>query len=152
MKRLLVIISVFTACIACASAKEVTFYVGQSHDGWAFNITGKGRSVVGESLIFTRIDNLQVTNNPKHGRSKSIEFVSVGYGYRKPDGTWGVEVAGPRLEVGRALGPGDFMTFNRLDGVLSLKDKKPEDYWIVLTIGMGKKSTVYAHSREDIFQ
>src|SRR5690606_21424975 len=123
-----------------------------SHDEWAFNITGKGRSIFGESLIFTRIDSLQVTNNPKHGKSKNIEFVSVGYGYRKSDGTWGVEVVGPRLEVGRVIGPGEFMTFNRLDGVLSLKDKKPRDYWVVITIGAGSRSTVYAHSREDLFQ
>lgn len=152
MRKVLAILALLLSCANYSAAQEVALYVGQSHDEWAFNITGKGRSVIGDSLIFTRIDHLQITNNPKHEKHKNLDYVSVGYGYRKPDGKWTVEVVGPRHEVGRVLGPGDFMTFNRLDAILSLKDKKAEDYWIVITVGTGQRSKVYAHSREDIFQ
>lgn len=152
MRKVLVIVVLLLSCANYSAAQEIEFYVGQSHDEWAFNITGKGRSVIGDSLIFTRIDYLQITNNPKHGKRKNIDYVSVGYGYRKPNGKWAIEVVGPRHEVGNVLGPGDFMTINRLDAVLSLKDKKAKDYWVVITVGTGTRSTVHAHSREDIFQ
>lgn len=133
-------------------AHELEFYVGQSNNDWAFNITGKGRSLIGEKLIYTRIENLKITNNPKHSKTKHIEYVSVGYGYRRENGQWDIEQVATRHNVNESIGAGEWMTLHNLDAVLSIKERPAREYWIVIVVGDEKKSTVYAHSRNDIFQ
>jgi hypothetical protein len=134
-------------------AKEVTFYLGQGHDDWAFEVIGKGRALVGKSLVYVKLDNLNVINNPKHNKSKYVEKISIGFGYLQPDGQWNVKnVHGGEWEVKDNIGPGDRLIFGGRDATLSLSNENAENYWIVVTVQTSNRATVYAHSRKDIFK
>jgi len=139
--------------ISSTKAEEVTFYVGQTNPDWAFVITAKGRAVIGDSLVYTTYDDLRITNNPKHNIPKQIRTISLGFGYLTEDGRWDVKhVQGGQLATDITLQPGETTTLENVDSVLKLEGEPAENYWIVVTVEMGNRSTVYAHSRRDIFE
>ena len=152
MKKLFISVGLFFALSTFVSAAEQVFYVGQSHEDWAFNVTGKGRALTGKSLITVRLDEIRIVNNPAHAKTKWIDYVEVGYGYRQPNGDWAVKSVGARKKVEDNFSPGEWMILYDVDATLSIKEKKPSKYWIVIVVGTSKKGTVYAHSRNDLFQ
>ncbi|WP_286976915.1 hypothetical protein [Pseudomonas sp.] len=152
MKTLLAIFLVLMSVMKAANAEEVIFYLGQSSNEWTFKITGKGRSLIGDTLIYTKIDTLKIVNNPKHNKYKKIDFVEIGYGYLNSNGRWDIQHVGARKPFNENIGPGEWMTINNLGAELQISETPPKDYWIVLIVGTNEKSTVYAHSRKDIFQ
>jgi len=151
MKRLLVILFALVAT-ASVRAEEVAFYIGQASEEWAFNVTGKGRALVGESLVYAQLDNIKIVNNPKHAKRKSIKDVEVAFGYYQPDGKWNVKHVGGRRPVNEITDAGDSVTLDGLNATLSLTNAEtPRDYWVVVIIWLSDTQTVYAHSRKDIF-
>ena len=151
MKRLLVILLALAAA-ANVRAEEVAFYVGQTSEEWAFNVTGKGRALVGESLVHARLDNIHILNNPKHGKRKTVKDVEVAFGYYQPDGKWNIKHVAGRRPVNEITDAGDSVTLEGLNATLSLKkNENPKDYWVVVIIWISDTQTVYAHSRKDIF-
>ncbi len=86
MKILICTIMCLTALAQAKAAEEVAFYVGQTKDDWAFKVTGKGRALVGESLIYTRLDELKIVNNPKQSITRHIERIEVAYAYVNHNG------------------------------------------------------------------
>ncbi|MFN3579913.1 MAG: hypothetical protein ACK4VV_05525 [Pseudomonas sp.] len=136
-----------------ALAKEVNFDIAQGHEDWAFSIKGKGRAVIGKTLIYVKMDNLVTVNNPKHNKAKYIEKISIGFGYLQPDGKWNVRRAhNGEWSVKKDFPSGHMMSFGNYDAALWLRNESPEDFWIVITIEMDNRSKVYAHSKKDVFK
>lgn len=151
MKKLSLLVVLLLA-VAQAHADEVSFYVGQTTEEWAFKVTGKGRALVGDSLISARMDNIRITNNPKHAKSKQIKDVEVAYGYTQPDGKWNIKHVGARKPINRTTFAGDIIELENFDATLSLAEGElPTDHWIIIIVWISNAQTVYAHSRKDIF-
>lgn len=150
MKAVLIAL-VTSMCINMpCTANEVTFYVGQGHDEWALNVVGKGKAVIGDTLIYTEYEYVKFTNNPKHNKNKKIKYIAFDYAYSLPDGKWDIKTSGVRKQIDRELKPGEWMTTNWIDAKLKLEGGSPEKYWIVVTIAT-EDGLVHAHSRKDIF-
>lgn len=151
MKRLSLLIGLLLA-VAHADAEEISFYVGQTTEEWAFKVTGKGRALVGDSLISVRMDNIKITNNPVHSSAEQIKDVEVAYGYTQPDGRWNIKHVGARKPINRKTYAGDTVELENFDATLSLpKGALPKDHWVVIVVWINDRKTVYAHSRKDIF-
>lgn len=151
MKRLSLLVGLLLA-MAHANAEEISFYVGQTTEEWAFKVTGKGRALVGNSLISVRMDNIKITNNPIHSKSMQLKDVEVAYGYTQPDGKWNIKHVGARKPINRKTYAGDTVELESLDATLSLADGSlPKNYWVIIVIWINDRQTVYAHSRKDIF-
>lgn len=151
MKSLLTALATSMFISMGCSAKEVVFYIGQEHNDWAFNVVGKGKAVVGDTLAYSEHEYIKYTNNPKHNKTKTVKYVSVGYAYSIPDGGWNVKPGGARQEINRTLKPGEWMTSHWIDSKLKFEGRPAENYWIVVTIATDT-GLVYAHSRRDIFK
>lgn len=108
MKKLICTILCLIAVTQAKAAEEVAFYVGQAHDEWAFKVTGKGRALAGKSLIYTRLDELQVVKNPKHSKTRYIESVEVAYGYRVDNGRWHLKSANEFYPINKNLELGSY--------------------------------------------
>ncbi|MFG0414286.1 hypothetical protein ACF8MD_11475 [Pseudomonas sp. zjy_8] len=152
MKKLICTILCLVAFAQAKAAEEVTFYVGQAHDEWAFKVTGKGRALVGNSLIYTRLDELQIVNNPKHSQTRYIESVEVAYAYINQDGVWDFKSVNSFQAVDKNVRPGEKLIIKDLEAGLELDSKRASDYWVLVTLWLSKRETVHAHSRRDIFQ
>jgi len=152
MKKLICTILCLIAVTQAKAAEEVAFYVGQAHDEWAFKVTGKGRALAGKSLIYTRLDELQIINNPKHSKTRYIESVEVTYGYRTDSGRWNFKSANKPYPINKNLKPGEKIVLKELEASLDIGKQRPNDYWIVVNVELSKKELVHAHSRRDVFQ
>lgn len=152
MKKLICAVLCLIAFTQAKAAEEVAFYVGQAHDEWAFKVTGKGRALAGKSLIYTRLDELQIVNNPKHSKTRYIESVEVAYGYINKDGVWDFKSVDSFHPVNKNVRPGEKLTIKGLEAALDLDSKRASDYWVLVTLWLSKRETVHAHSRRDIFQ
>lgn len=152
MKKLICIILCLIAFTQAKAAEEVAFYVGQAHDEWAFKVTGKGRALAGESLVYTRLDELQIVNNPKHSKTRYIESIEVAYAYATPNGGWNFKSVNGFHLINKNIRPGGKITIKDLEAGLDLSTKRASDYWILVTLWLNKKETVHTHSRHNIFQ
>ncbi|SUD41175.1 Uncharacterised protein [Ectopseudomonas mendocina] len=106
MKKLICTILCLIAFAQAKAAEEVTFYVGQANDDWAFKVTGKGRALAGESLIYTRLDELQIVRNPKYSTTRYIESVEVAYAYINKDGVWDFKSVNSFHPINKNMRPG----------------------------------------------
>lgn len=152
MKKLICTILCLIAFTQAKAAEEVAFYVGQAHDEWAFKVTGKGRALAGQSLIYTRLDELQIVNNPKYSKTRYIESVEVAYAYINKDGVWDFKSVDSFHPVNKNVRPGEKLTIKDLEAGLDLGRKEASDYWVLVTLWLSKRETVHAHSRKNIFQ
>jgi hypothetical protein len=152
MKKLICTILCLIAFAQAKAAEEVTFYVGQANDDWAFKVTGKGRALAGESLIYTRLDELQIVRNPKYSTSRYIESVEVAYAYINHNGVWDFKSVNSFHPINKNMHPGEKLIFKDLEAGLDLGGKRASDYWVLVTLWLRNKETVHAHSRREIFQ
>lgn len=152
MKKLICTILCLIAFTQAKAAEEVAFYVGQAHDEWAFKVTGKGRALAGKSLIYTRLDELQIVNNPKHLKTRYVESVEVAYAYATDNGGWNFKSVNSFHPVNKNVRPGEKLTIKDLEAGLDLCSKRASDYWVLVTLWLSKRETVHAHSRRDIFK
>lgn len=149
MKRILVFIAAIATASACY-AEEVTFYIGQSNNDWAFTVTGKGKALVGKTLVYSDYEYVKIVNNPKHAKLKRVKYIDLDYAYSLPDGQWDVKSSGARKVVNKTLKPGEWMTINWVNSKLNLEGEPASKYWIIVTVGTDE-GLVHAHSRRDIF-
>jgi hypothetical protein len=152
MKKLICAVLCLIAFTQAKAAEEVAFYVGQAHDEWAFKVTGKGRALAGKSLIYTRLDELQIVNNPKHSTTRYIESVEVAYAYINKDGVWDFKSVDSFHPINKNVRPGEKLTIKGIEAALDLDSKRASDYWVLVTLWLSKRETVHAHSRTNIFQ
>ncbi|MGP9827141.1 hypothetical protein ACT048_21950 [Ectopseudomonas khazarica] len=152
MKKLICTILCLIAVTQAKAAEEVTFYVGQAHDEWAFKVTGKGRALAGKSLIYTRLDELQIVNNPKHSKTRYIESIEVAYAYATDNGGWSFKSVNSFHPVNKNVRPGEKLIIKDIEAGMDLGSRKASDYWVLVTLWLSKRETVHAHSRKNIFQ
>lgn len=150
MKALMMGFALSVLISTTCSAKEVIFYVGQGHNEWALNVVGKGKAVVGDTLIYAEYEYIKLTNNPKHNKNRTVEYISFDYAYALPNGGWDIKSTGLKRAVNRELKPNEWMTVNWVDSKLKL-DGPTSKYWLVVTIATNE-GLVHAHSRRDIFE
>ncbi|OLU23925.1 hypothetical protein [Pseudomonas sp. PA27(2017)] len=134
MKDLLMGFALSIFITTTCNANEVSFYIGQSHNDWALNVVGKGKAIVGETLIYTEYEYIKFTNNPKHNKSRKVEYVAFDYAYLTPNGRWDIKNTGVQKKIVKTFKPGEWMTINWIDTKLRLHERKPSSYWIVVTI------------------
>lgn len=134
MKKLICTILCLIAFAQAKAAEEVTFYVGQANDDWAFKVTGKGRALAGKSLIYTRLDELQIVNNPKHSKTRYVESVEVAYAYAAENGGWNFKSVNSFHPVNKNVRPGEKLTIKDLEAGLDLGGKRASDYWVLITL------------------
>lgn len=151
MIKALISIAVAVALSATCYAKETVFYIGQTSDQWAFKVTGKGRVLTGETLVYSDYEYVRVVNNPKHNKSRTVKYIELDYAYALPNGKWDVRKPGVRKELNRVLKPGEWMTVNWIGSRLSLEDESVDKYWLVVTVST-EDGLVHAHSRRDILK
>lgn len=128
MKKLICTILCLVAFAQAKAAEEVAFYVGQAHDEWAFKVTGKGRALAGKSLIYTRLDELQIVNNPKHSKTRYIESVEIAYAYINHNGAWNFKSVNSSHPVKRNIQPGEKLTIKDLEAGMDLGSTRASDY------------------------
>lgn len=143
----LVVAAISFAC----SAAEPVFYIGQANKDWAFNVTGKGKVLSGDTLIYADYEYIKIVNNPKANKSRTVMYVDLDYAYTLPDGRWDIQKTGTRRSVKKVLKPGEWMTVNWLGSKLSLKGEAASNYWLVVTVAT-EDGLVHAHSRRDILK
>lgn len=151
MKKLICTILCLIAFAQAKAAEEVTFYVGQANDDWAFKVTGKGRALAGKSLIYTRLDELQIVNNPKHSKTRYIESVEIAYAYINQDGVWDFKSVNSFHPVNKNIRSGEKLAIKDLEAGIALENRPTRNYWIVINIWMKNKEVVHAHSGRSIF-
>lgn len=151
MKKLICTILCLIVVTQAKAAEEVAFYVGQAHDEWAFKVTGKGRALSGKSLIYTRLDELQIVRNPKYSTSLYIENVEVAYAYLNHNGVWDFKSVNSFHPINKNVRPGEKLTIKDLEAGLNLGSQKASDYWVLVTLWLSKREAVHAHSPRNIF-
>lgn len=156
MKKTVSVGCMLAACLLSTAieAREVTFSVGQTNPDWAFLVSGEGHATVGRSAVYATLDSLTITNNPIHGRAKTLESVTVEFGFRaSPNGGWNAETGvGGTFAANLRLEPGQSVTFENLDAAHSIIESIPEQYWIVVTVDMPNGAKVHAHSARDVLR
>ncbi|PIA71559.1 hypothetical protein [Pseudomonas sediminis] len=152
MKKLICTILCLIAVTQAKAAEEVAFYVGQAHDEWAFKVTGKGRALAGKSLIYTRLDELQIVNNPKHSKTRHIESVEVAYVYATDNGGWNFKSVNSFRPINRNIRSGEKLIIKNLEAGMEIVNLRASDYWVLVTLWMRKKETVHAHSKIGTFK
>lgn len=151
MKALIMGFALSVLISTTCNANEVLFYVGQGHNEWALNVVGKGKAVLGDTLVYTEYEYVKLTNNPKHNKNRFVKSVAFDYAYSIPNGKWDIKKTGVKKEVNKELKPGEWMTLNWIDSKLKLEGLPVSKYWIVVTIDTNE-GLVHAHSRSDLFR
>lgn len=90
---------VVTATSFTCSAAESAFYIGQANKDWAFNVTGKGKVLSGDPLVYADYEYIKIVNNQKANKSRTVMYVDLDYAYTLPDGRWDIKKTGIRRSI-----------------------------------------------------
>lgn len=139
-------------CAGNVSAEDIAFEFEQDQAEWAFMLKAKGAAQAGDDLTKIQIQDLEITNNPKHEKNKWIDYVGVGFAYLGNDGNWNIAQPGPKKMVNKILKPGEKFEFKgELGAEIEIARNKLRNYWVVLVLGTADGGTIYAHSRHNVF-
>lgn len=128
----------------------MTFYIGQINSDWAFTVTGKGKALIGKTIVYSDYEYVRVVKNPQHEKHKIVKYIDLDYACLLPDGRWDIKHSEIGKVINKSLKPGEWMTVNWVNSKLNLEGALASKYWMVVTVGT-EEGLVHAHSRKDIF-
>jgi hypothetical protein len=133
-------------------AEQLEFPFEQSPEQWAFQLDATGQALQSDERVEIRTTSLTIKNNPKHQTKKWVDYIRLDFAYRKPDGAWNIVKTGTPVMVNRILAPNENLRIEKpLSATLEVPKDKRNKYWAVITLGTNDGSTIYTHSREDLF-
>lgn len=133
-------------------AEQFEFSFEQDPEEWAFQIKAEALVSQDDQRVELRTTSLTIKNNPKHQTKKWIDYVRIDFAYRQPDGAWNILETGTPVMINKILVPNESLQIDKpLSAVLEVPRDKRNRYWAVITLGTNDGSTIYTHSREDLF-
>lgn len=145
---------VFAATLALTNisfADEIEFHVKQGHEDWAILTSAEGTALLGSNLAYVKLKYLNLQNNVKHQKPKHIESYRVALASYNNEGRWHLTKVAEPVLINRTLNAGQLMTVWDAGFDFELNREDLKKHWIAIEVTMDGGSTVYAHSRRDIF-